>query len=82
LARGWESKSVEAQIESAVPAKRASGKKKSLTPAQLELIRKRESLQMSRLKVLHDIEHASHPRYQQMLKDALAHLDKQLAQLQ
>jgi hypothetical protein len=81
LARGWESKSVEAQIEAAVPVKRTPGKKRSLTPAQLELIRKRESLEMSRLKVLHDLDQASHPRYQQMLKEALAHLDRQLAQL-
>lgn len=78
MARGWESKAVEAQIETA-EAPVASNKTR-LTPEEREKSRRRESLLLSRNRVLQDMEHSSNPRYRKILSDALAHLDAKLAQ--
>jgi len=79
MARGWESKAVEGQIE----ASRAEAEVKPLRtiPQQLETIRKREDLMLSRKRVLHDLEAAQNPRYRKILTAALAHLDDQLDRL-
>jgi molecular chaperone GrpE (heat shock protein) len=80
MARGWESKAVESQIESR-EASQSSKRKERLTPHQLERLRIRESLQLSRTRVLHDIEEARNPRYQQVLRESLAFLDAKLEAL-
>ena len=79
MARGWESKAVEAQIETAEA--RATSNKSKRTPEEIEKARRRESLLLSRNRVLQDLQQSRDPRYQKMLNDALAHLDAQLAQL-
>ena len=79
MARGWESKAVEAQIETAEA--RAAAKKTQLSPEEMERARRRESLLLSRARVSQDLEQSSNPRYRKMLGDALAHLDAELAQL-
>ncbi|HEV2691168.1 MAG TPA: hypothetical protein VGV35_21575 [Bryobacteraceae bacterium] len=48
---------------------------------EAERIRQRESLQMSRTRVLHDLETASNPGYRKILEAALKHLDGKLAEL-
>lgn len=79
MARGWESKSVESQREEAkVKTPRAA----PLTADQLEVNRKRQSLMLSRTRVLNDIESASNPRYRESLTQALGFLDEQLAKLE
>ena len=76
MARGWESKSVEAQIES---ANRRRGEVKSrLTPEQLEAQRKRDSLLLHRTRVLSDLEKCHGQRYRKTLSDGLAFLEQQL----
>jgi len=76
MARGWESKSVEAQIES---ANRQRGEVKvRLTPEQMEVQRKRESLLLHRTRVLADLEKCSDERYRKTLGDGLAFLEQQL----
>ena len=80
MARGWGSKSVESQIESAEAAKRPH-KKNGPEPVEVERLRKKESLQLSRIRVLHDLESAQHPRYKKILSDALAYLDDEIAKL-
>jgi hypothetical protein len=80
MARGWESKSVESQIES-LESKRAASRSELLNPAELERSRQRASLLLSRTRVQRDLELASNPRYRQMLEAALQHLDEQLAKL-
>jgi hypothetical protein len=79
MARGWESKAVEAQIETA-EAHQAVNKPKQ-TPEEIEKARRRESLWLSRNRVLQDLQQSRNPRYQKMLSEALAHLDAQLAEL-
>jgi hypothetical protein len=77
MARGWESKSVEAQIDMAADA-RAAATAKQLTPEAIDQIRRKESLILSRTRVVRDIESARNPRYKAVLGKALADLDAQL----
>jgi hypothetical protein len=76
MARGWESKSVEQQQEQA--ASDAAQKKVALTPDQLAAQQRRQGLQLSRKRILQQLELASNPRHRQMLEQALADLDEQL----
>ncbi len=81
MARGWESKSVEAQIELA-ESRRAPKNAVVVTPEEAERIKKREGLLMSRTRVLHDLESANNPRYREILQSALKHLDEKLAAIE
>ncbi|MEO8048920.1 MAG: hypothetical protein ABI833_00775 [Acidobacteriota bacterium] len=76
MARGWESKSVEAQIESA-NQRRGEGKPR-LTFEQLATQRKCESLLLHRTRVLSDLEKCSDERYRKTLSDGLTFLEQQL----
>jgi hypothetical protein len=78
MARGWESKSVEDQIDMA-EVSRSTAAAKQLTAEALEAIRKRESLLMSRTRVMREFENAQNPRYKAVLTKALAELDAQLS---
>ena len=80
MARGWESKSVEGQIEEFASNRRSSSKER-LTPEQIELQSQRESLLLSRKRVLHDIEQSHNPRHLKLLQESLAYLDAKLAEL-
>jgi len=80
VARGWESKSVEGQIEEFASNRRSSSKER-LTPEQIELQSQRESLLLSRKRVLHDIEQSHNPRHLKLLQESLAYLDAKLAEL-
>jgi len=79
VARGWESKSVEAQIESA--NRRHGEGRPRLTPEQLEAQRKRDSLLLHRTRVLSDLEKCRDERYRKTLSDGLAFLEQQLEAL-
>ena len=77
MARGWESKSVEAQIDMA--AARSTSKKKMAPTAQsLDVIRKKETILLSRTRVVRELDNAQNPRYKAVLTKALADLDAQL----
>jgi hypothetical protein len=77
MARGWESKSVEAQIDMA-EAHRAAPVREKHTAETLELIRKKETILLSRTRVVREMESARNPRYKAVLDKALADLDAQL----
>ena len=79
MARGWESKSVELQIE-ASEGDRHTITPKRLTAAQVALHWKRDSLLLSKSRVLQQLQEDLSPRYREMLNGALADLEKQLAQ--
>lgn len=77
MARGWESKSVESQqIES-----RRSDQGELLTPGQKEIRRRREGLELSRRRVLQDIEAAQSPVRRASLEKALEFLDEEIRKL-
>jgi hypothetical protein len=80
MARGWESKSVEAQIDMA-EHRSATARAKVLSEESLDLLRKKESILMSRTRVVRDLENAQNPRYKAVLSKALADLNAQLSSL-
>jgi hypothetical protein len=82
MARGWESKSVESQMESAAELRKARAAVPQLTPEQAKRQSERESLQLSRKRVLHDLQAATNPRYRDQLEAALRHLDEKLSALE
>lgn len=85
MARGWESKDVESQVElktadAAKETMAAPGKaKKSLD--QIQKDRERQGLELSRTRILNDLETATHPNHRKSLEAALAHLDAKLKDL-
>jgi hypothetical protein len=78
MARGWESKSVESQID-AQEARRPKGPQPTLE--QIAKQRESDALQLQRTRILHDLAKATNPRYRQTLNAALAHLDRRIEQL-
>jgi hypothetical protein len=80
MARGWESKSVESQIESADKARHARVINRP-DPEAVKLQYKRDSLLMSRTRVLHDLQAACNARYRAQLEAALSYLDQELAKI-
>ena len=82
MARGWESKSVESQqIDSAARGPKHIVETKGPDPAYLELLRKKETLLLSRKRVVRELEASRNPRYREMLGHALTDLDTQLSKL-
>ena len=79
MARGWESKSVEAQIDAAEHHHRSAVLEHGPDPAKLNLIRQKESLLLSRTRILRDLNTAQNPRYKTVLNKALADLDAKLS---
>ena len=77
MARGWESKSVEAQIDAA-EAHRSAVFENALSPEKLEMIRKKETIILSRTRVVRELKNVQNPRYRLVLTKALADLDAQL----
>ena len=80
MARGWESKAVEEQVQEH-REKGDGNRKQQLTPKQLETRRKREVLLLSRSRVEKDLQAAQNPRHRDQLNSALADIDAQLAAL-
>ncbi|HSY58973.1 MAG TPA: hypothetical protein VK795_05390 [Terriglobales bacterium] len=80
MARGWESKAVEEQVKE-FQEKDDGGKKRQLTPEQLESRRKKGILMLSRSRVQKDLQASQNPRHRDQLNRALADLDAQLAAL-
>ena len=78
MARGWESKSVEAQIDAA-ENRPSAPLSKTPPPEELELIRKRETILLSRTRVVRELQSAQNPRYKAVLSKALAELEAQLS---
>ena len=80
MARGWESKSVEAQIDSA-RTESAEAAKQPISPETAALIRKRETLLLARAHLRQQIQTSQHPRHRTMLETALVDLEKKIAGL-
>ena len=81
MARGWESKSVESQVESAETRKATSGAR-PLTPEQISQRKERQDLELSRTRILRELDVATNPRHRAQLEAALKFLDDKIAKLQ
>jgi len=78
MARGWESKSIEAQQDEAA---RARAPEPRLTDQQIADADRRRTLELTRARAVDDLSRASSPHYRRMLEQALSAIDEQLAQL-
>ncbi len=76
MARGWESKSVESQIESAETSNQEASRHDHQDP---ERMRRHQALLLSRSRVLQQLQLSQNPRHREMLNQALAELESQLA---
>jgi hypothetical protein len=80
MARGWESKSVEAQMENAKEGQ-PSAPKASLTDGEKKDRRERDNLKLSRAYIVNQIEASTNETYTESLKQALSEIDQKLARL-
>jgi len=78
MARGWESKAVESQIEAAQSDQAASSEER-LTPEKADARRKKETLLLARTHLLQQLQSSQNPRHREMMEKALADLEKLLA---
>jgi hypothetical protein len=78
MARGWESKSIEAQQDAAAAARPAGP---PITPEDAARRAKRATLLLARTRALADLQTACAAAHRAMLEQAIADLDTQLAAL-
>jgi len=78
MARGWESKSVESQMDAA-EERRAAAEQIRLTEEETRLQRQREGLELSKVRILRELNESVHPRRREQLAAALAYLEQQLS---
>jgi hypothetical protein len=79
VARGWESKSVQEQIQAA-DARRGITKPKQ-SAVEIETERKRDGLLLQRTRILRDLETCSSERYRKTLSDGLTFLESEIKAL-
>jgi len=80
MARGWESKSVEAQIEEST-FETSANQDHIVTAAELQAKMKQNDLVLSRRRIVQQLEHSNNERYSELLRRTLADLDAQIAAL-
>jgi TATA-binding protein-associated factor Taf7 len=77
MARGWESKAVADQIEEGESRQRQPSKTE--TTREQRLLKERlDSLQLSRSRLLQQLEHARHPAHRNILLNGLKALDREI----
>ncbi len=76
VARGWESKSVEAQQAEA--SDKSAKPRPRMSAEEAARWRERESLRLSRQRVLQQLEVSQNPRHRKLLEEALADLEERL----
>lgn len=79
MAKGWESKSVESQMESAAEDQAPRGRER--TDEEKLAQREQQNLLLSRSYVEHQLNSASNERYVQSLRQALDEIDQKLSAL-
>jgi hypothetical protein len=80
MARGWESKAVEGQVQE-FESKESRTQRRQLSQDQKEIKRKIEILLLSRARVEKELQSSENPRYREQLNRALIDLDAQIAKL-
>ncbi len=79
MARGWESKSVEAQMESA--RETTGAEQHELSNDEKKLEREKQKLLLSRKYIQHQMESSSNSRYTESLRKAMEEIDHKLSEL-
>jgi hypothetical protein len=80
MARGWESKSVEAQIEEST-YKPSTYQDQNVSLEERQVQFKKKDLLLSRRRIVQQIEGSTSERYSDLLRRTLADLDSQIAAL-
>lgn len=78
MARGWESKSVEAQQEASLQTRRAAP---AVPRAEAERQSTKATLMLARTRALADLQQACSPAHRAMLEQAIEELDRRMAAL-
>jgi hypothetical protein len=78
MARGWESKAVESQMEAA-RSDQAASLEERVSPEEADGHRKKETLLLARTYLLQQLQSSQNPRYREIIEKALADLERQLA---
>lgn len=76
MARGWESKSVEAQQEAR--ERDSANRPAGVTPEEAANLDRRRTLELTRARAMADLAHATSPAHRQMLEAAIRALDDRL----
>ena len=76
MARGWESKSVEAQQADAND--KSANSRRKMSAEEAARWREKENLRLSRQRVLQELSASQNPRHRKLLEDSLVDLDKKL----
>jgi hypothetical protein len=79
MARGWESKSIEAQQEAAAERRTRVA---PITPDDSARRAERATLSLARTRALGDLQRACAPAHRAMLEQAIADLDRRIADLE
>jgi hypothetical protein len=77
MARGWESKAVEAQIEES----NVKSPGESISPEERQALLKKKDLLLSRRRIQEQLERSPNERYSELLRRTLAGLDAEIAAL-
>ncbi|HET9180762.1 MAG TPA: hypothetical protein VFP59_01410 [Candidatus Angelobacter sp.] len=77
MARGWESKQVESQMEQASEKHTAPGAEASADDRKAE--REKQNLLLSRAYIQHQIESSANARYTESLNQALEEIERKLS---
>lgn len=75
MARGWESKSIEAQQEEAA---RSRPKGPALSPDEMQRAEKRRTLELARARAADDLSRATVPAHRRLLEQTLAAIEDQI----
>jgi hypothetical protein len=81
MAKGWESKAVESQVQDS-QSKNRGKHGEPMTATQVDTRRRKEVLILSRARVERDLQSSQDQRYRDLLTRALADLDAQLSALE
>jgi hypothetical protein len=78
MARGWESKSIEAQQEEAARSRTPA---RALNEAERDALERRRTLELARARAADDLSRATAAAHRRMLEQTLAVIDEQLGKL-
>jgi hypothetical protein len=80
MARGWESKSVEAQIEDS-SSDFSTNQEHNFSPDERQALIRKSDLILSRKRVVQQLEGSTNERYSEFLRQSLAAIEAQIADL-
>ena len=81
MARGWESKSVEDQVEQRQARRDEEAARAALTPAERERQLRVEALRLARARTLTQLQTATAPAHRELLRRTLRALESQIEEL-